>query len=101
VEECVRAFHYVGLFAFLRLHTRSTGEMKDGSMKTHNASIYHCVTCGRVEHVELKAKPPQCCGHKMAKAATETIREGDVAGKTASGLPQSPPPVIKRGTKPR
>ena len=27
-------------------------------MKTHNASIYHCVKCGHVEHIELGAEPP-------------------------------------------
>jgi hypothetical protein len=70
-------------------------------MKTHNASIYHCVTCGRVVHAELNAKPPQCCGHKMAKAATETIREGDAAGEKAGGRSQTPPAVIKGRTKPR
>jgi DNA-directed RNA polymerase subunit RPC12/RpoP len=69
-------------------------------MKTHNASIYHCVTCGRIVHAELKAKAPECCGHKMAKAATETIREGDVAGERAGGRSQTPP-VVKGRAKPR
>jgi hypothetical protein len=49
-------------------------------METHNASIYHCVTCGRVEHAELEAQPPECCGHAMAKAFTETVPEGSAAG---------------------
>jgi DNA-directed RNA polymerase subunit RPC12/RpoP len=70
-------------------------------MKTHNATIYHCVTCGRVVHAELKTKPPECCGHKMAKAATETIREGDVAGENMGGPSETAPPVSKGPKKPR
>ena len=55
-------------------------------MKTHTASIYHCISCGRVVHAELEAEPPQCCGNTMAKACAETIGEGDVAGEK-EGLP--------------
>ena len=69
-------------------------------METHNASIYHCLTCGRVEHVGLEAKPPECCGHAMAKAFTETIPEGDVAGE-ASGHSETAPPVVKHHKKPQ
>jgi hypothetical protein len=64
-------------------------------MKTHNANIYHCISCGRVVHAELKAKPPQCCGHIMAKAAAETIREGGEAGKGANGGSDPAPPAGK------
>jgi hypothetical protein len=70
-------------------------------MKTHNALIYHCVSCGRVVHADLKAKPPLCCGHSMAKAGAETIREGDVTPQDADGRPESKPPVGKGDKKPR
>ncbi len=70
-------------------------------MKTRNVSIYHCISCGRVVHAELAAKPPQCCGHTMAKAAAETIREGNAEGKAASGGSDTAPPAGKGRTKPR
>lgn len=70
-------------------------------MKTHNASIYHCVSCGRIVHAELETEPPQCCGHTMTKSCEETIREGDVPGEAAGGLTQTPPSVSKGCTKPR
>jgi hypothetical protein len=70
-------------------------------METHNATIYHCVTCGRVVHVELEATPPECCGHTMAKAFTETIREGDVAGEDTGGPSETAPPASKGRKKPR
>lgn len=53
-------------------------------MKTHNASIYHCVSCGRVVHAELESTSPPCCGHPMVEV-TETIHEGDGTDKEASG----------------
>jgi len=70
-------------------------------MKTHNATIYHCVSCGRVVHAELKAKPPLCCGHTMAKAGGETIREGDATHEAVSDDPATKPPLTKGDTKPR
>lgn len=70
-------------------------------METHNATIYHCVTCGRVVHVELEAKPPDCCGHTMAKAFTETIHEGDVDGEGTGGPTETAPPVNKGRAKPK
>lgn len=70
-------------------------------MKTHNACIYHCVHCGRVVHAEFEAAPPQCCGHTMGKACTETILEGDVAGEKPGSRSETPPPVSKGPTKPR
>ncbi|MBI3866107.1 MAG: hypothetical protein HY290_29870 [Planctomycetia bacterium] len=70
-------------------------------MKTHNASIYHCVTCGRVVHTELGTEPPQCCGHAMAKAFTETVPDSNVAGDQAGDSSQTTPPVIKGPQKPR
>ncbi|HEY3964172.1 MAG TPA: hypothetical protein VGM05_06420 [Planctomycetaceae bacterium] len=53
-------------------------------MKTYTAIIYHCVTCGRVEHSELESAAPRCCGSEMTKAAEETIRkpEADEPGGT-------------------
>ena len=74
---------------------------EERTMKTHNATIYHCITCGRVMHVELKANPPHCCGHTMAKAAAETIREDDAGGKAGSGGSEAAPPAGKGPTKPR
>ena len=56
-------------------------------METHNASIYHCVTCGCVVHAEFEAEPPQCCGRMMAKAFTETIRERGVSGEDGRAPP--------------
>ncbi len=37
----------------------------------------------------------------MAKAAAETIREGDSKGKTAGDHPEKAPPVTKGRAKPR
>lgn len=42
-------------------------------METHNASIFHCIACGRIWHAELDAVPPQCCGSPMVEACDETI----------------------------
>jgi hypothetical protein len=70
-------------------------------MKTHNASIYHCISCGRVLHAELEAEPPQCCGHTMTKACAETIGEIDVAKEKPGGHSETTPPVIKGRKKPR
>lgn len=70
-------------------------------METHNATIYHCVTCGRVVHAEFEAEPPQCCGHTMAKAFTETIGTDDVAGEKPVGHSETEPPASKGPTKPR
>lgn len=70
-------------------------------MKTHNASIYHCLSCGRVQHAESEAEPPKCCGQTMAKACAETVREGDAAGEEAGGHTETAPPVIKGAKKPR
>lgn len=70
-------------------------------MTTHNASIYHCISCGRVVHAELEAEPPQCCGHAMTKACAETVCEGDVAREKAGGHSETTPPVIESRKKPR
>ena len=70
-------------------------------METHNDIIYHCVACGRVVHAEVGTEPPQCCGHTMAKAAVDTIRDGNVAGGAADGPPETVPPVIKGLEQPR
>ena len=71
------------------------------TQETHNASIYHCVTCGRVEHVELDAKTPQCCGKAMAKAFTETIPPVDFAPEVGKGDSETAMPVITDKKKPR
>ena len=70
-------------------------------MKTHNAGICHCISCGRVVHAELEVEPPQYCGHTMGKACAETCREGDVAGGKAGRHPVTAPPLIKGRKKPR
>ncbi len=70
-------------------------------METHNASIFHCVTCGRVVHAEFETKPPECCGHTMARAFTETVREGDVAGEEAGGHSVTALPASKNPKKPK
>ena len=69
-------------------------------MKTHNASIYRCISCGRVVHAEQESEPPQCCGHTTTKACAETINEIDVAKETGSHS-ETTPPVINRRKKPR
>jgi hypothetical protein len=70
-------------------------------MTTHNASIYHCISCGRVVHAEPEAEPPECCGHTMAKPCEETIQEGDGVGEKTGGHSETPPQVIKGNKKPR
>jgi hypothetical protein len=64
------------------------------TQETHNVNIYHCVTCGRVEHVELEAKPPECCGLSMAKAFTETVPPVDFVGEKAGVDSESTLPVL-------
>lgn len=70
-------------------------------MKTHNAIIYHCISCGRVVHAEEETELPECCGHAMTKACAETIHEGDVAEREASGPSETTPPVNLGREKPR
>ena len=70
-------------------------------MKTHNASIYHCIACGCIEHVESEVEPPQCCGQMMSKACAETVREGDAAGEKAGGHSETASTVINPSKKPR
>lgn len=71
------------------------------TQETHNANIYHCVKCGRVEHVALEAKPPECCGQSMAKAFTETIPPVEFVPELASGDSETAIPVIDEREKPR
>jgi len=71
------------------------------TQETHNANIYHCVTCGRVEHVELEAKPPNCCGHSMARACTETVPPVDFVPELAVGNSETAIPVITDTTESR
>ena len=70
-------------------------------MKTQNASINHCISFGRIEHVESEAEPPQCCGQTIAKACAETVRGGEAAGEKAGGHSETASPVIKGSKKPR
>jgi hypothetical protein len=70
-------------------------------MKTQAVGIYHCISCGRVEHAVLEAEPPQCCGQTMAKACAETILEDDVAGEKSAGKSESVPPMTEGRKKPR
>lgn len=70
-------------------------------MKTQNASVYHCISCGRIEHVESEAEQPQCCGQTMAKACEEIIQGGDAAGEKAGEHSETTSTVIKGAKKPR
>lgn len=54
-------------------------------MQTHIESIFHCVTCGRVEHRELNVVPPQCCGQAMTEAGREPNPAEEVAEAPPSG----------------
>ena len=65
-------------------------------METRNVSIYHCITCGHIMHVELETEPPQCCGHAMARATEDTLHEGELAGETPGGQSAAPPPVTTK-----
>jgi hypothetical protein len=67
-------------------------------MKTHNAPIYHCIACGRVEHTEAAAEAPKCCGSTMAKAATDTVRDDGVTQATGS-RPETMPQAAKSSSK--
>ena len=70
-------------------------------MKTRNASIHHCISCGRVAHSELEAEPPRCCGQAMVKAGEETIRECNVEGEEADGHAHASLMTSTGRTKPR
>ena len=70
-------------------------------MKTQIASIYYCISCGRIEHVESEAEPPQCCGQMMAKACEETARGDDDAEEKAGDHFETSSPLIKGSKKPR
>ena len=75
--------------------------IKDEAMKTQNASIYHCISCGRVEHVEAEGEPLQCCGQMMAKACAETVRGDGAAGEKAGDHSETASTVIKGRKTPR
>lgn len=70
-------------------------------MKTHNVGVFHCVHCGRVSHIGLELDAPYCCGHAMAKAAEDTIRDVDVEVKGASLHTDASPLTITNQLKPR
>jgi DNA-directed RNA polymerase subunit RPC12/RpoP len=61
-------------------------------METETVTIYHCITCGRMVRDEIGTSPPECCGHPMTKAVTETVREGE-AGNGVS-LDATEPTVL-------
>ena len=46
-------------------------------MKTLDAFIYHCVSCGRIVHAKSGEAPPQCCGKVMANACKDTTPKDD------------------------
>ncbi len=68
-------------------------------MKTHNANIYHCISCGRIVHAELEATLPQCCGHTMINACTQMIGEGDVGKGDTGNHSKSAAPYNERRKK--
>ena len=72
-------------------------------MKTHNALIYHCQSCGSVSHCDHSAAIPTCCGREMVRAAGETIPEPDGAGlgKLPEELPRVIQPITAVSEKPR
>ena len=41
---------------------------------THNAQIYHCQTCGRIERSEWEFWPPQCRRHTMREELRDDSR---------------------------
>jgi hypothetical protein len=46
-------------------------------MKTHNAIIYHCLSCGKIVHRDPGLEAPSCCGTTMLKAAAETVVDNE------------------------
>ncbi len=70
-------------------------------MKAQTVGIYHCISCGRVEHAEVEAESPQCCGQTMNKACVETVPESDAAREKSAGESESAPPMIQGRKKPR
>jgi len=60
-------------------------------MKTHNAIIYHCLSCGNIVHRDPGVEAPSCCGKTMVKAAAETVvdNEGDES-QGVNKLPGTP-----------
>ncbi len=70
-------------------------------MKTQSATIYHCVSCGRIVHSESETEAPQCCGQAMAIAVPETTTESAVPEEKGVEDVQTPPPVIEGVQKPR
>jgi hypothetical protein len=68
-------------------------------MTTHNISIYHCLSCGRIVHAELNAKPPHCCGHVMTQACNETISDKDDPSAKVDRSSERPPAVLERSQK--
>lgn len=84
-------------------HFIETEEMKskESGMKTHNASIYHCHSRGRIEHAGPEADPPQCWGYPMTKACENTVGAGNIAGERTQGGYETASPVIEGRKKPQ
>jgi DNA-directed RNA polymerase subunit RPC12/RpoP len=65
-------------------------------MKTHNAIIYHCLSCGKIEHRDQGQEAPSCCGKLMVKAAAETVVDNE--GEESKGA--NPQPGMPSSTAP-
>jgi hypothetical protein len=61
-------------------------------MKTHNAVIYHCMSCGNVVHQEPDLATPRCCECFMTKAAWETVEDSRSEPPETPGMPKKSPP---------
>jgi len=70
-------------------------------MKTHNAIIYHCLSCGSVVHSDPEAEPPRCCGQAMVKSAAETVNAPETADELGGSHGDIETPVGKARNKPR
>lgn len=70
-------------------------------MQKHIASTYHCITCGRIEHAEHDAAPPQCCGRTMTESIEETTPASEIAGGNNVGESAPDAPANKDLNKPR
>jgi DNA-directed RNA polymerase subunit RPC12/RpoP len=70
-------------------------------MKTHNAIIYHCLSCGKIDHRDPGLEAPSCCGKTMVKAAAETIIENEAEETKRANQPPGTPPTLGQNNPPK
>lgn len=70
-------------------------------MKTHNAVIFHCQSCGSISHCDCNTAPPVCCGREMVRAAGETVCDENGVGKVKEQLPFPKKEIPATSPKPR